>query len=113
MSFNFTHIDDIRKTATITFMNLKKFMEDYYNYNNQMKDQTIKQYSNMIDYCTLKLREDWANGADPIKLIGLADELGLTDLSLDFIDQLKESKELEQTKSDYLIPTELKTFGGH
>jgi hypothetical protein len=77
-----------------------------------MKDQTIKQYSNMIDYCTLKLREDWANGADPIKLIGLADELGLTDLSLEFIDQLKEDKELEKSKSDYLTPTELKSFGG-
>jgi hypothetical protein len=77
-----------------------------------MKDQTIKQYSNMIDYCTLKLREDWANGADPIKLIGIADELGLTDLSLEFIDQLNESKELEQTKTDYLTPNNLKSFGG-
>ena len=66
----------------------------------------------MIDYCTLKLREDWANGADPIKLIGIADELGLTDLSLEFIDQLNESKELEQTKTDYLTPNNLKSFGG-
>jgi hypothetical protein len=77
-----------------------------------MKDQTIKQYSNMIDYCTLKLKEDWANGADPLKLIGLADELGLTDLSLEFIDQLKEDKEANDLIRDYQKPTSLKSFGG-
>jgi ferritin-like metal-binding protein YciE len=77
-----------------------------------MKDQTIKQYANMVDYCETTLREHWGMGADPAKLIGLAEEIGMQDLADEFRQQLKEEKEVEQTKSDYLTPTELKTFGG-
>jgi ferritin-like metal-binding protein YciE len=51
-------------------------------------------------------------GADPAKLIGLAEEIGMQDLADEFRQQLKEEKEVEQTKTDYLTPTELKTFGG-
>jgi len=31
-AFNFTHVDDISKTAVITFRNMKKFMEDYHEF---------------------------------------------------------------------------------
>jgi hypothetical protein len=77
-----------------------------------MKSQTIKQYSNMVDFCETTLKEHWGMGADPAKLIGLAEEIGMQDLADEFRQQLKEEKEVEQTKTDYLTPTELKTFGG-
>jgi hypothetical protein len=77
-----------------------------------MKDQTIKQYANMIDYCENTLREHWGMGADPIKLIGLAEEIGMEDLANEFKEQLKEDKEHQASIKEYFEPTELKTFGG-
>lgn len=77
-----------------------------------MKNQTIKQYSNMIDYCTLKLKEDWDNGAVPSKIIGLAEEFGLDELVKEFKQDLKDEKELNKSIEDYHTPTELKSFGG-
>jgi hypothetical protein len=77
-----------------------------------MKSQTIKQYSNMIDYCTFKLREDWGMGADPLKLIGLAEEIGMQDLADEFKEQLKEDKEHQASIKEYFEPT-LKTFSNH
>jgi hypothetical protein len=77
-----------------------------------MKDQTIKQYSNMIDYCETTLREHWGMGADAAKLIGLAEEIGMQDLADEFRQQLKEEKEEQREMQAYLTSTELKTFGG-
>ncbi len=77
-----------------------------------MKDQTIKQYSNMIDYCETTLREHWGMGADPAKLIGLAEEIGMQDLADEFRQQLKEEKEHQASIKEYFEPT-LKTFSNH
>lgn len=77
-----------------------------------MKSQTIKQYSNMIDYCETTLREHWGMGADPIKLIGLAEEIGMQDLADEFKEQLKEDKEHQASIKEYFEPTSLKSFGG-
>ena len=80
-----------------------------------MKSQTIKQYSNMIDYCETTLREHWGMGADPIKLIGLADEIGMQDLADEFRQQLKEEKEEQKEIQDNLHPhfNFIKTFSNH
>lgn len=77
-----------------------------------MKDQTIKQYANMVDYCETTLREHWGMSADPLKLIGLAEEIGMQDLADEFKEQLKEDKEHQASIKEYLEPTSLKTFGG-
>jgi hypothetical protein len=77
-----------------------------------MKDQTIKQYANMIDYCETTLREHWVMGADPAKLIGLAEEIGMQDLADEFKEQLKEDKEHQASIKEYHEPT-LKTFSNH
>ena len=77
-----------------------------------MKDQTIKQYSNMIDYCETTLREHWGMGADPAKIIGLAEEIGMEDLANEFRQQLKEEKEDQREIQAYHEPT-LKTFSNH
>jgi hypothetical protein len=77
-----------------------------------MKDQTIKQYANMIDYCETTLREHWGMGADPAKLIGLAEEIGMEDLADEFKEQLKEDKEHQASIKEYFEPT-LKTFSNH
>jgi ferritin-like metal-binding protein YciE len=77
-----------------------------------MKSQTIKQYANMIDYCENTLREHWGMGADPIKLIGLAEEIGMQDLADEFRQQLKEEKEEQREIHDYHSPNNLKSFGG-
>jgi hypothetical protein len=77
-----------------------------------MKNQTIKQYSNMIDFCETTLREHWGNGADPAKLIGLAEEIGVQDLADEFKEQLKEDKEHQASIKEYFEPT-LKTFSNH
>jgi len=77
-----------------------------------MKSQTIKQYANMIEYCETTLREHWGMGADPIKLIGLAEEIGMEDLANEFKEQLKEDKEHQASIKEYFEPT-LKTFSNH
>ena len=77
-----------------------------------MKSQTIKQYANMIDYCETTLREHWGMGADPAKLIGLAEEIGMQDLADEFKEQLKEDKEHQASIKEYFEPT-LKTFSNH
>ena len=77
-----------------------------------MKNQTIKQYANMVDYCETTLREHWGMGADPLKLIGLADEIGMEDLDDEFRQQLKEEKEYQKDIQAYHEPT-LKTFSNH
>jgi ferritin-like metal-binding protein YciE len=80
-----------------------------------MKSQTIKQYSNMIEYCETTLREHWGMGADPIKLIGLAEEIGMQDLADEFKEQLKEEKEEQKEIQDNLHPhfNFIKTFSSH
>jgi hypothetical protein len=77
-----------------------------------MKSQTIKQYANMVDFCETTLREHWGNGADPAKLIGLAEEIGMEDLADEFKEQLKEDKEHQASIKEYFEPT-LKTFSNH
>jgi hypothetical protein len=77
-----------------------------------MKSQTIKQYANMVDYCETTLREHWGMGADPAKLIGLAEEIGMEDLADEFKEQLKEDKEHQASIKEYFEPT-LKTFSNH
>ena len=64
------------------------------------------------DFAKLKLKEDWGMGADPLKLIGLADELELDDLADEFKEQLKEEKEGQKEIQAYHEPT-LKTFSNH
>ncbi len=66
----------------------------------------------MIEYCETTLREHWGMGADPIKLIGLAEEIGMQHLADEFRQQLKEEKEEQREMQAYLTSTELKTFGG-
>jgi ferritin-like metal-binding protein YciE len=80
-----------------------------------MKSQTIKQYSNMIDYCENTLREHWGMGADPAKLIGLAEEIGMQDLADEFRQQLKEEKEEQKEIQHNLHPrfNFIKTFSNH
>lgn len=80
-----------------------------------MKNQTIKQYANMIDYCENTLREHWGMGADPAKLIGLAEEIGMQDLADEFRQQLKEEKEEKREIQDNLHPhfNFIKTFSNH
>ena len=77
-----------------------------------MKDQTIKQYDNMITFCETTLREHWGMGADPIKLIGLAEEIGMNELADEFRQQLKEDKEHQADIQAYHEPT-LKTMFNH
>jgi ferritin-like metal-binding protein YciE len=77
-----------------------------------MKDQTIKQYANMVDFCETTIREHWGMGADPAKLIGLAEEIGMQDLADEFRQQLKEEKEEQKDIQAYHEPT-LKTFSNH
>lgn len=77
-----------------------------------MKDQTITEYKNMLAFCEATLREHFGMKADPLKVIGLAKEIGMHDLANEFIDQLKQDKEIEQSITDYHKPTELKSFGG-
>jgi hypothetical protein len=77
-----------------------------------MKNQTIKQYANMVDFCETTLREHWGMGADPLKLIGLAEEIGMEDLADEFRQQLKEEKEYQKDIQAYHEPT-LKTFSNH
>jgi hypothetical protein len=64
------------------------------------------------DFAKLKLKEDWGMGADPIKLIGLAEEIGMQDLADEFKEQLKEDKEHQASIKEYFEPT-LKTFSNH
>ena len=77
-----------------------------------MKDQTIKQFCVMRDFCETTLREHWGMGADPAKLIGLAEEIGMQDLANEFKEQLKEEKEHQADIKEYFEPT-LKTFSDH
>jgi hypothetical protein len=77
-----------------------------------MKDQTIKQYDNMITFCEVTLREHFGMGADPAKLIGLAEEIGMQDLADEFKEQLKQDKEHQADIKEYFEPT-LKTFSNH
>jgi ferritin-like metal-binding protein YciE len=51
-------------------------------------------------------------GADPAKLIGLAEEIGMQDLADEFRQQLKEEKEEQREIQTYHEPT-LKTFSNH
>ena len=80
-----------------------------------MKDQTIKQYENMITFCETTLREHFCMGADPAKLIGLAEEIGMQDLADEFKEQLKEEKEEQKDIQDNLHPhfNFIKTFSNH
>jgi ferritin-like metal-binding protein YciE len=54
-------------------------------------------------------------GADPIKLIGLAEEIGMQDLADEFRQQLKEEKEEQREIQDNLHPhfNFIKTFSNH
>lgn len=80
-----------------------------------MKDQTIKQYENMITFCETTLREHFCMGADPAKLIGLAEEIGMNELADEFRQQLKEEKETQKDIQDNLHPhfNFIKTFSNH
>ena len=51
---------------------------------NTMKDQTINEYSKMIKFCEATLKEHFVMKADPIKVIGLAKEIGMHDLADEF-----------------------------
>jgi hypothetical protein len=66
----------------------------------------------IIQFAEFKLREDWGMGADPAKLIGLAEEIGMQDLADEFKEQLKEDKEHQASIKEYFEPT-LKTFSNH
>lgn len=77
-----------------------------------MTDQTIKQFCVMRDFCETTLREHWGMGADPAKLIGLAEEIGMQDLADEFRQQLKDDKETQADIRAYHEPT-LKTFSNH
>lgn len=76
------------------------------------KEQTIKQYSDMVKFCEATLREHFAMKADPTKVIGLAKELGLHDLADEFKQQLKDDAETLADIRAYREPT-LKTLGNH
>ena len=77
-----------------------------------MKDQTINEYGNMIKFCEATLREHFVMKADPLKVIGLAKEIGLHDLADEFEQQLKDEDELQADIRAYHEPT-LKTFSNH
>lgn len=77
-----------------------------------MKDVTIKQYSDMVNFCKLKLKEDFAMKADPFKVIGVAEDLCLFDLAAEFRQQLKDDKETQADIRAYHEPT-LKTMFNH
>lgn len=77
-----------------------------------MKDQTINEYGNMIKFCEATLKEHFVMKADPLKVIGLAKELGLHDLADEFEQQLKDEDELQADIRAYHEPT-LKTFSNH
>ena len=77
-----------------------------------MKDETIKQFFAMRDFCETTLREHWGMGADPIKLIGLAEEMGMQDLADEFKEQLKQDKEHQADIKEHFEPT-LKIFSNH
>ena len=77
-----------------------------------MKDQTINEYSKMIKFCELTLREHWGNGADPVKIIGISKEIGLHDLADEFNQMLKDEKETERENAATFEPS-LKTLGNH
>ena len=76
------------------------------------KDQTIKQYANMRDFCETTLREHFGMKADPLKVIGLAEEIGMQDLAAEFRQQLKDDKETQADIRAYHEPT-LKTMFNH
>ena len=77
-----------------------------------MKDQTINEYGNMIKFCEATLKEHFVMKADPIKVIGLAKEMGLHDLADEFNQQLRDDSE---TLADIRAYHEfaLKTIGNH
>lgn len=77
-----------------------------------MKDQTLNEYSKMIKFCEATLKEHFVMKADPIKVIGLAKEIGLHDLADEFEQQLKDEDELQADIRAYHEPT-LKTFSNH
>ena len=77
-----------------------------------MKDQTLNEYGNMIKFCKATLREHFVMKADPIKVIGLAKEIGLHDLADEFNQQLKDDSETLADIRAYHEPT-LKTFSKH
>lgn len=77
-----------------------------------MKDQTLNEYGNMIKFCEATLREHFVMKADPIKVIGVAKELGLHDLADEFEQQLKDDAETLADIRAYYEPA-LKTFSNH
>ena len=77
-----------------------------------MKDQTINEYGKMIKFCEATLKEHFVMKADPLKVIGLAKEIGLHDLADEFEQQLKDEDELQADIRAYHEPT-LKTFSNH
>ena len=77
-----------------------------------MKNQTINEYGNMIKFCEATLKEHFVMKADPIKVIGLAKEIGLHDLADEFEQQLKDEDELQADIRFYHEPA-LKTIGNH
>ena len=77
-----------------------------------MKDQTINEYGNMIKFCEATLREHFVMKADPIKVIGLAEEMGLHDLVDEFNQQLKDDAETLSDIRAYHSPY-LKTIFNH
>lgn len=77
-----------------------------------MKDQTLNEYSKMIKFCEATLKEYFVMKADPLKVIGLAKEIGLHDLADEFEQQLKDDAETLADILAYHEPT-LKTFSNH
>ena len=77
-----------------------------------MKDQTLNEYSSMIKFCEATLREHFVMKADPLKIIGLAEEMGLHDLADEFEQQLKDDSEILADIRTYHEPI-LKTLGNH
>ena len=77
-----------------------------------MKDQTLNEYGNMIKFCEATLKEHFVMKADPLKVIGLAKEIGLHDLADEFEQQLKDDAETLSDIRAYHEPT-LKTIGNH
>lgn len=77
-----------------------------------MKDQTLNEYGKMIKFCEATLKEHFVMKADPIKVIGLAKEIGLHDLASEFEQQLKDEDELQADIRAYHEPA-LKTLGNH
>lgn len=77
-----------------------------------MKEQTLNEYSKMIKFCEATLKEHFAMKADPLKVIGLAKEIGMHDLASEFEQQLKDDKETQADIRAYHEPT-LKTIFNH